>query len=55
MSDEIPTVNEEVDEFLVMPHTELREQVIKESGNYIPSFLIELDKATAAFEGLSNG
>lgn len=54
VSDETPAPNEEVDEFLAVPHAELRAKVAKEPGSYIPSFLTELDKATAAFIELEN-
>jgi isopentenyl-diphosphate delta-isomerase len=52
ISDEIPEANDEVDEFVAVPHAELREQVVKQPAEYIPSFLIELDKATAAYKEL---
>lgn len=52
-SEEIPKTNEEVDDFKAVPRAELREQVVKEPDNYIPSFLVELDKATTAFKELS--
>ncbi len=55
ISDEIPEPNEEVDEFLAVPHAELRQQIVKDPAKYIPSFLIELDKATAAFEVSKSG
>lgn len=48
-SEELPQPNEEVDEFLATPYKELRQQVIDNPQYYIPSFLLELDKAIAAF------
>lgn len=53
ISDELPEPNDEVDEFLAIPHAELKKQVVKEPSSYIPSFLVELDKATTAFEELN--
>jgi len=50
ISEEIPQPNEEVDEFLVLPHAELKQRVTDKPGDYIPSFLIELDKAVEAYE-----
>lgn len=53
VSEEIPAPNDEVDEFQAIPHAELRERVLQEPSDYIPSFLLELDKATDALEGLN--
>lgn len=50
LSNEIPITNEEVEEFLSIQHAELREWVVEKPTEYIPSFLVELDKAITAFE-----
>lgn len=49
-SDEIPLPNEEVDEFLALPYESLRQKVVDSPQDYVPSFLVELDKATKAYK-----
>jgi isopentenyl-diphosphate delta-isomerase len=50
ISEEIPAANDEVDEFQAIPHSKLRKNIVQNQNKYIPSFLIELDKAVAAFK-----
>src|SRR6266403_4015737 len=49
ISDLQPQVSDEVDEFKALPHAELRTDAAAHPQKYIPSFLAELDKATAAY------
>lgn len=49
ISDQVPEANDEVDEFLALLHEELRQLVVNKPDEYIPSFLIELDKAVEAY------
>jgi isopentenyl-diphosphate delta-isomerase len=48
VSDETPRINEEVDEFKAWQPDELRADIAANPNSYIPSFLVELDKALAA-------
>jgi len=52
IADEIPKENEEVDEFKAVPHEDLAKGVAKDPDRYVPSFLIELQKAVATFNKL---
>ncbi len=49
VSEEIPRLSDEVDEFRSVPFDELRRSVAENPEEYIPSFLLELNKAIAAF------
>lgn len=51
ISDEIPEQNDEVDEFKIWDPAKLRTDVLKNPNNYVPSFIVELDKAV---EGRKN-
>lgn len=48
ISKEIPQVNPEVDEFLAVDHSLLEVKIRNEEKAYVPSFLMELEKAVAA-------
>ena len=48
ISDKIPSVNEEVEEFLAVPAEKLVQNIKNNPKDYIPSFLMELGKALAA-------
>ena len=48
-SDKVPRENDEVAEFKVWDLEELRHDVISNPDNYVPSFLLELDKAIKAY------
>ncbi|MEK7519078.1 MAG: NUDIX domain-containing protein [Patescibacteria group bacterium] len=52
MSDKIPQVNEEVDEFVSVPAAELAQKIQQHPEEYVPSFLMELEKARAAYAKL---
>lgn len=52
ISEEIPQTNEEVDEFKSVHHGKLAREIAKNPEQYVPSFLIELQKAVAAFNKL---
>lgn len=45
VSDEIPEANDEVDEFKLWDPAELGAEVLKRTSEYVPSFIVELDKA----------
>lgn len=47
MSDELPTTNAEVDEFKCWQISELRQDATAQPDAYVPSFVVELDKALA--------
>ena len=51
-SDEIPQSNDEVDEFAAWPFVELRQKIALEPEKFIPSFLVELDKAVKGWKKL---
>lgn len=48
VSDKIPQVNEEVEEFVAVPAAELEQKIQQHPEEYVPSFLMELEKARAA-------
>ena len=48
----MPEPNEEVDEFIALPHTALVEKVKAKPDEYIPSFLDEIERAVIAYEEL---
>ncbi len=48
VTDDIPRVNEEVDEFRALPVARLRAEVEADPHKFVPPFLLELDKAVAA-------
>jgi isopentenyl-diphosphate delta-isomerase len=48
VSDKIPQVNEEVEEFVAVPADELVQKIQQHPDEYVPSFLMELEKACAA-------
>jgi isopentenyl-diphosphate delta-isomerase len=50
VSDVQPQVNDEVDEFKAVPYAELRADVAAHPDKYVPSFLLELDKAITAHQ-----
>jgi isopentenyl-diphosphate delta-isomerase len=50
VSDEQPKSNEEVDEFRAFEYDQLRREVVTYPELYTPSFLLELDKAVAAYK-----
>jgi len=52
-SDENPAINDEVDDFKDWNPLELRSHVIGNESLYIPSFIVELDMAMNAVEGLN--
>ena len=52
ISDEMPQVNDEVDEFKIWEPSALRQNVLANPGVYIPSFITELDKAMAGYNDL---
>lgn len=49
VSEDIPQPSDEVDEFVALPHAELRTKVVNAPQEFIPSFLLELDKAVKVF------
>lgn len=52
ISDEKPQANDDVDEFKDWPPDALRASVVSNPNAYIPSFIIELDKAIQGYEKL---
>jgi len=54
ISDEKPQVNADVDEFKIWQPKNLRVDVVKHPEVYVPSFLIELDKALKGYENLKS-
>ena len=52
LSDEIPKTNKEVDEFQDWQPDELRADVLSNPDNYVPSFVVELDKAVEGYRQL---
>lgn len=50
VSDEIPKESDEVDEFKAVPHRQLAKTVAEHQNQYIPSFLLELEKAVTAYK-----
>ncbi len=52
MSDKIPQVNEEVEEFMAVPVDELVQKIQAHPEQYVPSFLMELEKARAGLQRL---
>lgn len=52
ISDEEPQLNEEVDEFKDWDPVELRANVIADPDAFVPSFLVELDKAIQGYRQL---
>jgi len=50
VSDETPKENDEVDEFKRVPYQELDEEIKSHPDQYIPSFLVELEKVIPAYE-----
>jgi isopentenyl-diphosphate delta-isomerase len=52
-SDELPQTNPEVDEFRDWQPDELRADVLARPDDYIPSFIVELDKAIEGYRGLA--
>ena len=53
ISDQQPQTNEEVDEFKVWHPRELRDDIQNNPDAYIPSFMIELDKAVEGLKAIS--
>lgn len=49
VSDKIPQVNEEVEEFKAVPADALVQHIQENPAVYVPSFLMELEKARAAY------
>ena len=49
-SDQVPKISEEVDEFKSWQPHELRAHVLSNPNLYVPSFLIELDKAVDGYQ-----
>jgi len=47
ISDKKPKINDEVDEFKTWEVEELRIDVVSNPNKYVPSFIVELEKATA--------
>ncbi len=54
ISDAMPLKNDEVDEFRIWEPDALRRDVLASPGQYIPSFIVELDKATAGYNSVSH-
>jgi len=52
ITDEQPQINDEVDEFKAWQPDELRADVKARSGAYVPSFMVELDKAVEGHKQL---
>ena len=52
ISDKQPQSNDEVDEFKDWLPNELRADVMARPDAYVPSFIVELDKAIEGYEGL---
>lgn len=52
ISDGTPQTNEEVDEFKAWEPEDLRADVLQNPNNYIPSFIVELDKAITGCKNL---
>lgn len=52
ISDEQPQANNEVDEFKKWEPNELRADVKAHPDAYVPSFIVELDKAIKGFKGM---
>lgn len=52
ISDEQPQANNEVDEFKQWEPNELRADVKAHPDAYVPSFIVELDKAIKGFKGM---
>lgn len=52
ISDEEPQTNEEVDEFKAWDPSELRTDVLANEETYVPSFIVELDKAVEGYRNL---
>lgn len=55
VSDKQPQVNKEVDEFKLWEVEPLRADAENRSESYVPSFIVELDKAVASYEELMRG
>lgn len=53
ISDELPQPNDEVDEFMAWEPDELRADVETNPDKYIPSFIVELDKAVNGHQTLT--
>ncbi|MFH0804923.1 MAG: hypothetical protein V1916_01875, partial [Patescibacteria group bacterium] len=51
-SDKIPTVNPEVEEFAAVPADKLVQNIRARQQDYIPSFIVELEKARTAYAEL---
>jgi isopentenyldiphosphate isomerase len=49
VSDETPRANDDVDEFKIWQPDELRKNVMENPDLYVPSFLLELEKAISTF------
>ena len=54
-SNDQPVANDEADGFKLLAPDELRQNVLSNPSLYIPSFLIELEKALAAYQLLKSG
>src|SRR3989344_6231387 len=50
VTDETPKENDEVDEFKKVPHQQLENQIKSNPDQFIPSFLVELEKVIPAYE-----
>jgi isopentenyldiphosphate isomerase len=53
VSDQMPQPNEEVEEFVAVPADELVQKIQQHPEEYVPSFLMELEKARNAYSHLS--
>jgi isopentenyl-diphosphate delta-isomerase len=53
-TDEIPQVNEEVDEFKDWQPDELREDAVNNPDKYVPSFIAEYDRGIAGYQNLQS-
>jgi isopentenyl-diphosphate delta-isomerase len=53
VSDEMPQENDEVDEFRLWEPDALSRDVLASPDQYIPSFVVELDKAVAGYNNLN--
>jgi isopentenyl-diphosphate delta-isomerase len=55
LSNEEPKENNEVDEFKALFYKHLENEVTKNPSQYVPSFLIELQKAVLAYKSMVRG
>jgi isopentenyldiphosphate isomerase len=50
VSDEVPVITEEVDDFTSVPYKELRQNAVENPESFVPMFVFEIDKAIAFYE-----